>query len=219
MEHFCDLTAYHGVIFDMDGTLVDSDIALAKAIAPWCKMHDLDLDMVLSEGRGIRFEDFISRFVPHLDIHKEVKSLEGSEAVFADNVCEVAGANTFIRHLNQLQLPWVLATSADRENAVNRMQNSDLPVPSTMVTAEDVQRGKPDPEPFVIAASKLGVSSSACLVFEDSDAGVKGALAAGCDVVVVGSFCQLAHPNIVARVSDYNAWNEVLSAKVNTCKN
>ncbi|MBQ4811741.1 HAD-IA family hydrolase [Pseudoalteromonas luteoviolacea] len=219
MEYFCDLSGYLGVIFDMDGTLVDSDKAIAKAIAPWCKMHDLDLDMVLREGRGIRFEDFISRFVPHLDVHQEARNLEGAEATFADNVCEIIGANAFIEHLSRLQLPWVLATSADRENAVSRMQNCNLPVPALMITAEDVLRGKPDPEPFEKAANKLGISSRKCLVFEDSIAGVKGALAAGCDVVVVGGFCQVEHPNIVARILDYNNWNEALSAKVGTCTN
>ncbi|ESP91717.1 MULTISPECIES: HAD-IA family hydrolase [Pseudoalteromonas] len=217
MELFCDLSNYRGIIFDMDGTLVDSDKAIAKAIAPWCQMHHLDLETVLKDGRGVRFEDYIRQHLPHLDIHQETKNLEGAEATFSAYVCEIAGAGRFITHLHERQIPWVLATSADRENALQRMQHCGLPKPPYLVGAEDVQNGKPDPEPFISAAKKLGLPCRDCLVFEDSDAGVQGALAAGCDVVVVGRFCQLEHPNIVARVIDYCCWNTELSQGKQAC--
>ncbi|KZN39567.1 hypothetical protein N474_07600 [Pseudoalteromonas luteoviolacea CPMOR-2] len=218
MKQFCDLTAYCGVIFDMDGTLVDSDKAIAKAVEPWCQMHNLDLDMVLKTGRGIRFKDFITHFVPHLDIHNEAKNLERAEETFVNCVNEVAGASRFIHYLSEIKLPWVLATSADKQNAITRMQTCQLPIPAEMVTAQDVCKGKPDPEPFMLAAEKLGLQTHQCLVFEDSEAGVTGALEAGCDVVVVGGFCQLTHPRIVARIADYTSWNTTIEEAVKTCK-
>ncbi|MCF2856625.1 HAD-IA family hydrolase [Pseudoalteromonas sp. SMS1] len=216
MGSFCDLSAYKGVIFDMDGTLVDSDQAIAKAILPWCELHDLELDKVLTAGRGMRFADFIKRFVPHLDIRNEAQNLEKTEETFAEHVIEVAGAGRFISYLCDMSLPWILATSADLDNAISRMQTCQLPIPKDMVTAQDVKKGKPDPEPFILAAKKLGLSTQACVVFEDSDAGVTGALEAGCDVVVVGEFCQLTHPRIVARITDYSQWNNMLEKEIRT---
>ncbi|MDK1288581.1 HAD-IA family hydrolase [Pseudoalteromonas umbrosa] len=207
MDYYCNLSKYRGAIFDMDGTLVDSDTAIAKAIAPWCQRHQLDIEQVLKDGRGVRFEDYVKQHLPHLDLHQEVQHLEGAEGTFAKYVEEIAGAKTFLTHLQQLNLPWALATSADRDNAVKRMKTCDLPIPMHLIGAEDVQQGKPDPEPFTAAANKLGLPCRECVVFEDSDAGVQAALSAGCDVVVVGRFCQLSHPNIVARINDYTNWN------------
>jgi sugar-phosphatase len=62
----------------------------------------------------------------------------------------------------------------------------NLPIPAVMITAEDVQRGKPDPQGFLLGAARLGVRADECLVFEDSAAGVAAAKAAGADVAIVG---------------------------------
>ena len=81
---------------------------------------------------------------------------------------------------------WAIVTSAPRALAEVRLRAVNLPIPEVMITAEDVQRGKPDPQGFLLGAQRLGVSIGECLVFEDSPAGVAAAKAAGAHVAIVG---------------------------------
>ncbi len=81
---------------------------------------------------------------------------------------------------------WAVVTSATRALATVRLNAAKLPLPRVLITAEDVQRGKPDPEGFLLAARRLGVRIKECLVFEDSPAGVAAAKAAGAHVAIVG---------------------------------
>jgi mannitol-1-/sugar-/sorbitol-6-phosphatase len=99
-------------------------------------------------------------------------------------VVAIEGIGSFIARLPAGS--WAVVTSATRALAEVRMRAAQLPIPSVMVTAEDVRRGKPDPEGFLLAARRLEVPISDCLVFEDSPAGVAAAKAAGAQVVIVG---------------------------------
>ncbi|WP_339145123.1 HAD family hydrolase [Pseudoalteromonas galatheae] len=96
-----------------------------------------------------------------------------------------------------------VATSANRHNAIARLTTAGLSIPEILITADDVGQGKPHPEPFLLAAKRLGVATSKCLAFEDSDQGVRSALNAGCEVVVVNRFCTIQHDHIVARINHY----------------
>jgi sugar-phosphatase len=80
---------------------------------------------------------------------------------------------------------WAVVTSAPRELALRRIAAAGLPVPPLMIAAEDVVNGKPAPDCFELAASRLGVSARDCLVFEDAPAGIAAAQAAGASVVVI----------------------------------
>lgn len=198
-----NLNRYQGLIFDMDGTLVDSEIAVRQAVAPWCDKHHVDLEMVLTTGRGARFKDFIEQFTPHLDSLHEVELLEQAEADLAHTVTAIPGAKSFLSEIKAQQRKWAVATSANRHNAVARLTTAGLPIPEILITADDVGQGKPHPEPFLLAAKRLGVATSKCLAFEDSDQGVRSALSAGCDVIVVNRFCTIHHDHIVARINHY----------------
>jgi sugar-phosphatase len=79
----------------------------------------------------------------------------------------------------------------------------NLPIPEVMITGEDVRRGKPDPQGFLLAAQRLGVSIGKCLVFEDSPAGVAAAKAAGAQVAIVGGMVSGAEGNFV--LANYDA--------------
>ena len=102
-----------------------------------------------------------------------------------DGVVEVLGAAELLRGLGDT--PHALVTSATMELAAARMAAAGLPLPPVAVTAERVTASKPDPEGFLAAAAALGVDPAECVVFEDSEAGVAAAKAAGMRVVGVGA--------------------------------
>ncbi len=91
-------------------------------------------------------------------------------------------------------------TSASRRLALARWSGARIPIPTHTVTADDVTRGKPDPEPFVTGASRLGVDIADCLVFEDSESGARAGLSAGARVIAVGDIPWSFEP--LARVPD-----------------
>ena len=97
---------------------------------------------------------------------------------------------------------WAIVTSATRDLAIARLKSQGLPVPRIIVTAEDVINGKPDPEPFLLAANKLGVPAEQCVVIEDSPAGIAAANAAGmCSLAVAFThpWYQLTAATAIAR--------------------
>ncbi len=78
---------------------------------------------------------------------------------------------------------WTIATSCTRPLAEVRLRVAGLPIPPTIVTSSDVKLGKPDPEPYLKAAAKLGFAASDCIVVEDAPAGVRAGKAAGARVI------------------------------------
>jgi mannitol-1-/sugar-/sorbitol-6-phosphatase len=101
-----------------------------------------------------------------------------------EGVVPIDGVGDFIARLEPNE--WAVVTSAPPELATVRMRAAKLPLPRVLVTSEDVRRGKPDPEGFLLAAERLGVRIEQCLVFEDSAAGVAAARASGAHVAIVG---------------------------------
>ena len=80
---------------------------------------------------------------------------------------------------------WAIVTSAERALALARLGAAGLPIPKVLVTAEDVERGKPDPACYLLGASRMGVAASDCLVFEDAPFGLAAGHAAGAQVVAL----------------------------------
>jgi sugar-phosphatase len=78
---------------------------------------------------------------------------------------------------------WTIATSCTRPLAEVRLRAAGLPIPKTMITSNDVKIGKPDPEPYLKAAAKLGFAASECVVVEDVPAGIRAGKAAGAGVI------------------------------------
>ena len=174
----------HAILFDMDGTLVDSTVKVEQLWHKWCAMHDIGPARVMAIQHGARSSDTMRAVAPHLDIAGESAWMDASEAADCEGVVEVRGAGALVA-----QVPverWTIATSAGRSTALARLAHCALPIPPTMVCADDVRAGKPDPEIYRMAAMRLGFDTADCLVFEDAPAGVASALAAGCAVVQVG---------------------------------
>jgi len=173
------------ILFDMDGTLVDSTVVVELVWKRFADRFGLDLAEILATSHGRRMEDSIVRFGPEgVDVQAEKKDLSDFEYVTTDGIVAVAGAIDFIASLPAASI--ALVTSAGRELATMRMASVDVPLPGVVVTAEDVERGKPFPDPYLSAAAQLGVDPSEAVVFEDADAGIESGLAAGMRVIVVG---------------------------------
>jgi sugar-phosphatase len=175
------------ILFDMDGTLVDSTVVVEQVWARFADRFGLDLSVILETSHGRRMEDSIARFGPAgIDVAEVKKDLSDFEFVTTEGVVAVPGAADFVRSLPADGV--ALVTSAGRELATMRMRSVGVPIPGVVVTAEDVDRGQvPHPDPYLAAAAALGVDPADAIVFEDADAGIESGLAAGMRVVVVGS--------------------------------
>lgn len=210
-----DLGRYQALIFDMDGTLLDSSLAIRAVFSRWCTQNQLDLETVLTLCHGSRLRDFLGQLAPHLDVQQEHEKLCAEEALESTGIKALPGARALLDSLTAAGIPWGIATSSVEAVAKMRLATAGLPVPEILVTAEQVRKGKPDPEHFAIAAARLGAKPEQCLAFEDSPNGIQSALAAGCDLVVMGDQklgSGLGHRQVLAQLRDYHGFLDLVPA-------
>lgn len=176
--------AYQAFLFDMDGTLITSVAAAERVWTRWALRHDLDAETFVPTIHGVRTIDTIRRQnLADVDLDAEVAWVERGEIEDVDGVAPIPGALDFVRRLPPDR--WAVVTSASPALAQARLKAAGLTPPTVLVTADDVERGKPDPAGYLAAAAALGFAASECLVFEDADAGIQAGDAAGAEVVVV----------------------------------
>ncbi len=176
--------AYGAFLFDMDGTLLTSLAAAERVWARWAEKHGLDVARFLPTIHGQRAIDTVQRQgLTGIDPVAEAQWVLDEELLDVEGVTPIAGAMDFLRTLPADR--WALVTSAPASLARVRLEAAGLPVPARMVTAESVERGKPDPACFRAGAALFGLSPADCLVFEDAPAGITAAEASGADVVVI----------------------------------
>ena len=171
------------VIFDLDGVLVDSYTVIERYWSKWAARHSLDAAPIMEVINGMRTVDAIRLLAPHLDAQAEAAQIAGGEALDLNGVQAIEGARELLEAIPAER--WAVATSGTRRTATTRIAHVDLPFPKVLVTADDVQRGKPDPQVYLLAAERLDIPPEKCVVIEDSSAGVEAALAAGMRVVAV----------------------------------
>lgn len=169
------------VLFDLDGVLVDSTPAVERVWRGWAEEHGLDPDYVVQWAHGRRSVETIRRVAPHMDALSENLKVEQREIEDLEGVRAIEGAAELLASIPPDH--WTVVTSATRALAEARMGYVHLPLPKDAITAELVERGKPDPEPYLKGAALLGFAPSECLVIEDTAAGIKAAKTAGMQAV------------------------------------
>ncbi|WP_095055776.1 HAD-IA family hydrolase [Pseudomonas sp. Irchel s3b2] len=177
-------TSYRAFLFDMDGTVLNSIAAAERIWTTWGLRHGIDVDTFLPTIHGVRAIDTITRLaLPGVDAEAEAAWITEAEIEDVEGIVEVAGAANFLKSLPANQ--WAIVTSAPRALALRRMAAAGIPEPGVMITAEDVSTGKPDPAGYYLAARRLGVEPTDCLIFEDAAVGIRAGEAAGAHVMVI----------------------------------
>lgn len=171
-------------LFDMDGTLLNSTIAAERVWAKWARKHGLNVETFLPTIHGVRSIDTVRKQnLPGIDAELEAAGISQAEIEDVDGVIAIEGVAAFLASLPRDR--WAVVTSAPLALAQARMGAAGLELPDVVITAEDVTRGKPAPDGFLLAAQRLGVDARECLVFEDAPAGIAAAKAAGASIAVV----------------------------------
>ncbi|RYM74475.1 sugar phosphatase [Serratia liquefaciens] len=179
-----------GFLFDLDGTLVDSLPAVERAWVNWAKRRGVDPQDVLDFIHGKQAITSLRHFMPgesEAAIQQEFLLLEQVEAQDTEGVTALPGAAALLARLNQLDIPWAIVTSGSIPVATARRNAGGLPQPEVFITAEQVKKGKPQPDAYLLGAERLGLAPQDCVVVEDAAAGILSGLAAGCQVIAVNA--------------------------------
>ena len=202
IEIMSELVTVRGkaILFDMDGTLVDSTQVVEAAWGSWAARHDIPLHNVLSFSHGRPTIATLEHFLPGRDHSQELEELARFEETQTEGILAVPGAADVLYALQTQSHPWALVTSAWRKLAETRVGAAGLPLPTVIVPIDEIKNGKPDPEGFLHAAAQLGVAPQECIVFEDTRPGIDAGLSAGMRVVGLLTTCssqQLRHRPLI----------------------
>jgi sugar-phosphatase len=198
------------ILFDLDGVLVNSAELVERTWRGWAARHQLDFEKVMAVAHGRRTIETVRILAPQLNVEAEVTALESGESVTSDGIYEIAGARELLEMLPADR--WAIVTSGIRAIAEFRIRHTGLPMPSVMICAEDLSRGKPDPEGYLTAAMRLGQAPKDCIVIEDAPAGVEAAHNAGMRVIAIAATYPAGRLSdadlVVERLTDLSAvWN------------
>ncbi len=175
-----------GLLFDMDGVLVQSIGSVVRCWQQWCVKYGVPDAENFQVQHGTRAIDIIRTLKPEFDetqLAKALQDIEDIEAADTGDIIVLPGAKALLERLPPER--WAIVTSATRRLLVARLAAAGLPVPARLISADMVERGKPDPEPYLRGAEILGLASSDCIVVEDAPSGVEAGRAAKCRVLGV----------------------------------
>ena len=175
------LAAADAVLVDLDGTLVDSTAPVRRVWQEFARRHGLDADAVERFAHGRPSRESVRALTPDADLEAESRAIEEAEIADASGVVALPGAAQLLAG----DRPLAIVTSCSTALATVRLQAAALEIPEVLVSSDGLQRGKPDPTCFLIAARRLGVDPGRCVVIEDAPAGITAGRAAGAVVIAL----------------------------------
>ncbi len=172
-----------GLLLDCDGVLVDSHNAAAVAWNTWAQRWAPGFEFHRDVEHGRRISDLVAELISTPgDVATATAELIQQELDHATDVVAIPGARQLLE--SSPAGSWAVVTSGGRAIATARMASAGLPAADVLVTGEDVENGKPFPDPYLVAAQRLQLSPARCAVFEDAPAGIAAARAAGVTTIV-----------------------------------
>jgi mannitol-1-/sugar-/sorbitol-6-phosphatase len=175
--------SFDAVLCDLDGALVDSTASVIRSWDRFAREFGVSAQ-ALQDNHGQPARTLVERLLGLEHVAVGLARISDIEVADATGVEPVPGARAFFDSLPEPRR--AIVTSGDPAIAAARLHAAGLPKPRTLVTIDDVRNGKPDPEPYLLGAQRLGVRPDRCLVVEDAPAGIAAARAAGCRVLAVG---------------------------------
>lgn len=176
-----------GVLFDLDGTLIDSTPAIARSWSAVLTEIGIPLE-VLPSLHGQPSRQSLHRLLPDAsleEIDHWAKKIESLEVEDTDGIILLPGAQELFEDLDRREIEWFIVTSCTRELGTARAKSVGLSLPPKSIFFDDVEKGKPHPDPYLLGLERLGISANNALVIEDAPAGIKSGKAAGIKVVAM----------------------------------
>jgi mannitol-1-/sugar-/sorbitol-6-phosphatase len=169
------------LLFDLDGVLINSTPAVARVWRRWAVEHGFKPEEVVARAHGRPSLTTVREYLPNADHEAENREVERREIEDLEGVVPLPGSLDLLASLPEDR--WTIVTSCTRPLAEVRIRAAGLPLPRQMITSNDIQKGKPDPEPYLKGASLLGFPAAECVVLEDVPAGVRAGKSAGARVI------------------------------------
>jgi mannitol-1-/sugar-/sorbitol-6-phosphatase len=187
------------ILADLDGTLIDSVASSERAWGAFARRRGLDEEETHRFAMGRPTRETVALLVPEEERAGEQAQIDRDEVDDAGSVVAYEGAAQLLGGA----IPIAVVTSGSTELATARLRGAGLEPPAVLVTADSIERGKPDPEPFLLGAERLGVEPRLCLALEDAPSGIESARAAGIPVVAF----RTSHPE-----GELRGANEILDS-------
>jgi mannitol-1-/sugar-/sorbitol-6-phosphatase len=172
-----------GILFDMDGVLISSIGSVRRCWRRWAKIYNVPNAEEFEVPHGVRAIDIVKALRPDIDPHEGLRVIEDMEVEDVADLRVLPGVKPLLEGLAAER--WAIVTSSTRRLLLARLKAAGLPVPERIISADDVERGKPDPEPYRRGAELLGLRPEECVVVEDAPSGVGAGKAAGSLVLAV----------------------------------
>ncbi|MFI2188262.1 HAD family hydrolase [Streptomyces sioyaensis] len=173
------------LLFDNDGTLISSLESVYRCWSRWAKEYGVteeDFARVALHGRPAA--EIVADLLPADLVPAAVARIEQLEVEDAGGVVALPGTLALLESLPAER--WAVVTSASQRLAEARLGQAGIR-PKNLIAADDISRGKPDPEPFLLAAARLGADPARCVVFEDAPVGLAAGRAAGMVTVALAT--------------------------------
>lgn len=172
-----------GLLFDMDGVLISSIGSVRRSWRLWAKMYDVPDAENYEVPHGMRAIEIVKSLRPDIDAKEGLQVIEDIEVADTDDLKVLPGVKALLESLPPDK--WAIVTSATHRLTVERLKVAGLPLPDRLISADMVERGKPDPEPYRRGAELLDLRPEECIVVEDAPSGVGAGKAAGARVLGV----------------------------------